>query len=197
MIKKIILVSLSLALVSCIGKTKEENSLLKTQVASLKKQNEILQRNIDDVSAIMAMTSTAPTITYTPTPQEESTPTPNRNTSGTGLITGSLSYPSEKIPEDLKICAKNVASEKETCTNEHINGGGFTYGIGYELRVAPGTYTVFTYIPGNEEFKGFYTERAICEGNECNNHNLKILEVDVQAGKTLNNIDTVDWYVEE
>ena len=196
MIKKIIFIGLSLVLVSCIGKTQEENSLLKTQVVSLKKQNEILQRNIDDVSAIMAKTSTAPTVTYTPTPEAKKTPTVV-DISGTGAIRGSLSYPSEEIPSNLKTCAKNATTGRETCTDEHINGSSFTYGIGYELRVAPGNYAVYSYIPDNKDFKGFYTDRAICEGNECNNHNFDILEVVVEEGKTLNRIDTSDWGVEE
>lgn len=106
-----------------------------------------------------------------------------------GYIEGSLSYPSEGIP-NLKICAEDINnSEKKICTEKNIEDKKYTYGKGYILEVPPGKY--YVYVSSNR--KVYYSEFVTCGLNaNCPSH--KPITIEVVSGQTVTNIDPQDWY---
>jgi hypothetical protein len=64
-----------------------------------------------------------------------------------GMIEGSLSYPSDFIPPDLTICAENLATKKIYSTNQHLKAKKYRYKVGYKLEVPPGDYHVYAQLP--------------------------------------------------
>lgn len=110
-----------------------------------------------------------------------------------GKITGSLSFPSETIPENMVVCAKNLQSGEEICTDAHIEGDQFTYGRGYELEVPTGTYEVFAYLPLDPNRKAYYNEFVTCGLSiDCESH--EPIPVAVSAGQSVEGVDPQDWY---
>ncbi len=110
-----------------------------------------------------------------------------------GSIEGSLSYPSEVIP-DLTVCAEEVGNTtNQYCTSDLISNPKYTAGRGYKLDVAPGKYYVFSYFI-TPDYKAYYTEFVPCGLDiSCPSHD-KIV-VTVNDGDTITNIDPVDWYM--
>ncbi|MGD8405636.1 MAG: hypothetical protein PVJ21_18400 [Anaerolineales bacterium] len=105
---------------------------------------------------------------------------------GTGSVTGSLSYPSEFIPP-LRVFAFQVGSENyfyvDTAENQ----------ITYQIDNLPtGYYKVVAYRMDGK-LAGGYTQAVPCGLSvECNNHDL--LDVPVNIGQVVNDIDPADWY---
>lgn len=106
-----------------------------------------------------------------------------------GVIEGSLGYPSEFIPP-LKICAENLVTQMQRCTEAHIKDVKYQHGVGYRIEVPPGTYHVFA----NDTEKNAYFSSAVNCGLKlgCNNH--QPIAVTVHSGQTLTDIDPTDWY---
>src|SRR6056297_686157 len=106
-------------------------------------------------------------------------------------IEGSLGYPSEEIPSNIKICAKAVDSDKEYCTSEQLENEKYKYGKGYKLEVSPGNY----YIEASKEdndFKGYYSTYVKCGMKEaCISH--FPITVALEKGDSLTGIDVLDW----
>jgi hypothetical protein len=110
-----------------------------------------------------------------------------------GFIQGSLSFPSEVIPSNMLICAEEVSSGEEVCTANHIAGEQFTYSVGYSIAVRPGTYEVYAYLPEEPERRAYYNEFVVCGLSvECESH--AVIPVQVEAGKTVTDVDPQDWY---
>jgi hypothetical protein len=118
-----------------------------------------------------------------------------------GFIEGSLGYPSEFIPEDMVICAEDVATKKQYCTNKHLKGKKYQHGVGYRLEVPPGYYVVYAYLPAPERYgasypktyRAYYSEYVRCGLQEhCKSH--KPVEFRVDADKTVSRVDPQDWY---
>jgi uncharacterized protein YceK len=111
-----------------------------------------------------------------------------------GFIEGSLSYPSEGIPETMTVCAESVQTQIEYCTNKHIVGKQYRYWEGYKLQAPPGDYFVYAFIPKQEEkYKAYYNEFVTCGINvDCQSHE-KII-VTVKENLTVKDIDPIDWY---
>lgn len=109
-------------------------------------------------------------------------------------IEGSLSYPSDSIPQDMEVCAVDVNDAKNTiCTKDHITDKKYTYGVGYKLELAPGAYNVYATTSFWQGYKAYYDEFVTCGMKySCQSHNA--LEVKVEAGKNLTDIDPIDWY---
>lgn len=108
---------------------------------------------------------------------------------GTGSITGSLSYPSEFIPP-LRVFAFQVGTENyfyvDTLENQST----------YQIDDLPaGYYQIVTYIlSGN--YAGGYTQAVPCGLSvECTDHTL--IEVPVNVGQVLTDVDPGDWYAPE
>lgn len=106
-----------------------------------------------------------------------------------GMIAGTLSYPSEKLPKQT-ICAVDTTSNEETCT-------GANNGNSYLLAVKPGTYHVYAIVSEEAESelktKAYYSEFVTCGLlASCPSH--KPIEVVVATGATIKDIDPGDWY---
>lgn len=113
-----------------------------------------------------------------------------------GWIDGSLSFPSEGIPADLKACAENINDSSKTfCTYKNRTGSAYLYGEGYKLAVPAGTYHVYLArdVSGNL-LRGIYSEFVKCgmDATNCSSH--AWLNVVVMVGKTEGGIDPADWY---
>jgi len=110
-----------------------------------------------------------------------------------GNISGSLSYPSEGIPDNLKVCAENADTKETLCTSEHLESVQFDYGKGYNIEVSPGSYTVYAQIPG-DTYKAYYSDFVSCGLTaDCPSH--EPIVVKVEAGKAQLGINPQDWYV--
>ena len=87
-----------------------------------------------------------------------------------GVIEGSLSYPSEFIPDDMTICAENLATKKLYCTHKHLKAKKYQYQVGYKLTVPPGDYHVYAYLPDparygasySKDYRAYYSEFVKC-----------------------------------
>lgn len=122
------------------------------------------------------------------------TPAPTEVLTQTGTIEGSLSFPSEGIPQDLQVCAETLIGVQFECTLSHIQDSKYTYGSGYKLELPPGKYYVYAQVPSfNSNYKAYYSEFVTC-GLSINCPSHKPIEVEVSAGATLNGIDPQDWY---
>ncbi len=117
---------------------------------------------------------------------------------GYGVVTGSLSYPSEFIPADMEVCAEDINGEKILCTNEHVRGESFTYGIGYALTLPAGEYYIYAHVPNQvdmkgESYKAYFSEFVTCGLSvECSDHSP--IKVVVVQGETISSVDPQDWY---
>lgn len=124
----------------------------------------------------------------------EPTPTQADSPSQTGTIEGSLSFPSEGIPQDLQVCAETLMGVQFECTSTHIQDSKYTYGSGYKLELPPGKYYVYAQVPSfNSGYKAYYNEFVTCGLSvECQSH--EPIEVNVSAGETVTGVDPQDWY---
>ena len=118
-----------------------------------------------------------------------------------GVIEGSLSYPSEFIPPDMTICAENLATKKLYCTHKHLKAKKHQYQVGYKLTVPPGDYHVFAHLPDpakygagySKDYRAYYSEFVKCGMTEnCSSH--APIVVKIKSGETISNIDPQDWY---
>jgi len=151
------------------------------------------------VSSDKETNETDETSEKTTTKDEDSTKQTTEKTTSVeqkGYIEGSLGYPGEGIPDDLSVCAEDVYTLEETCTTEQIDSSRYTYGKGYKLEVAPGSYYVYAYRTSDPYTYGLYSEYVTC-GMEygCDSHEQEI--VTVMAGETQSGIDPIDWYYEQ
>lgn len=111
---------------------------------------------------------------------------------GRGIIEGSLAYPNEGIPEDIKVCAETLDGEQQYCTQEKIEAEKYVYNVGYQLEVPAGDYYVSASCSQASSFKGYYTEYVGCGMKQnCLSH--KPLEVKVEQDQTRENVDLMDW----
>lgn len=102
-----------------------------------------------------------------------------------GSITGTLGYPSEKLPSNMKVCAQNIDTIEEVCTSEKD-------GTMYSLDVPEGAYYVYANVPP-DTYKAYYDEFVTCGLNaSCPSHTK--IKVDVKAGLVTKNINPQDWY---
>lgn len=106
-------------------------------------------------------------------------------TSKIGKITGTLSFPSERIPP-LTIFAIRIDNglstyySIETAANQAF----------YTIEVDPGTYNVYAF---RDDYAAGYTRYVTCGmGAYCSDHSPK--PVVVRAGKTVKSIHLADWY---
>jgi len=118
-----------------------------------------------------------------------------------GIIEGSLSHPSEFIPPDMTICAQNISTQERLCTARHLKGEQYQYGDGYKLKVPPGAYHVYAYLPDPgkygasypKDYRAYYSEFVKCGmREECLSHAPVVVRV--RSGENLKSIDPQDWY---
>ena len=102
-----------------------------------------------------------------------------------GVISGKLSYPSERIPP-LTIFAIRIDNGLSTYYSIQTAADTFSYSI----EVDPGIYHLLVY---RDDLAGGYTKYVTCGlGDYCSDHSL--LPVVVTAGDTIQDIDLLDWY---
>ena len=118
-----------------------------------------------------------------------------------GVIEGSLSYPSEFIPDDMTISAENLATQKIYSTNKHLKANKYQYKVGYKLTVPPGDYHVYACLPDpgkygagySKDYRAYYSEFVKCGMTEnCPSHAPILIRV--KSGETVRGIDPMDWY---
>jgi len=110
-----------------------------------------------------------------------------------GVIEGSLSYPSEFIPSDMKVCAENIETKQLYCTEEHIKDEQYVHGEGYKIEAPIGDYYVYAITQMLENYKAYYSELIVCGfGPNCPSHEPVV--VTIEADTTTTNIDPQDWY---
>lgn len=109
-------------------------------------------------------------------------------------IEGSLSYPGSYIPTDMEICAQDLENKDNlVCTKEQIMDKKYTYGVGYKLEVAPGKYNVYATVPSWQGYKAYYNDFVTC-GMKYGCNSRTTIEVKAESGKTVSDIDPIDWY---
>jgi hypothetical protein len=142
----------------------------------------------------MQMSETNKTTIPTQSPAPTQTPTPTVLETK-GFIEGSLSFPSEGIPENMFVCAETTEGEKVICTDNQIKDEEFQYGVGYKLEIEPGTYFVYAKTP-DSDYKAYYTEFVNCGMSvDCDSH--KKIMVEVKNGQITSEVDPGDWYIQE
>lgn len=119
--------------------------------------------------------------------------TENTPTVKEGTISGSLTYPSESIPDDLIIYALNLDTQKEYFTKDHIKGSEYQYEVGYRVSVPEGKYHVYGVLSSDPQTKAYYNEFVKC-GLTVDCKDYSKLEVKVDAGKETSDVTVGDWY---
>jgi hypothetical protein len=145
------------------------------------------------VKPMQTVSEVAPTETQAPLEEEPMTFASPTTAPGTqnGTIEGSLSYPSEGIPDAMIVCAESNELEDPICTSAKITDKKYTYGKGYTLQVPPGTYLVYAKLP-DQEYRAYYNVFVTCGLlASCTNHTP--IEVIVTANTTVK-ADPQDWY---
>ena len=172
-----------------------------------------LQTSPAAIATATAATATAtPSATPTASPLATGTPTAPPTAVASGLLTGSLGYPSEFIPP-LTVYAISVADQRvffSVDTPRYPLATNTPPRPSYTMTgVAPGTYYVLAYRNDdvNVEAKdapGVYSQFVLqclqpnaagstpAPGCSSNDHSL--VPVTVRAGETVPRIDVTDWY---
>lgn len=116
-----------------------------------------------------------------------------------GAVEGSLMFPSEKIPDGMYVCARNIDTGYEYCTDKNIESDRFRYKKGYRLEVPSGQYVAAGIYP--QGLGAFQIDKAMefkytgCKGSDC--HNGPLLVFSVECNKTIENINLFDgWRVD-
>jgi hypothetical protein len=108
-----------------------------------------------------------------------------------GIIEGTFSYPSEKIPDTLIPCAENTDTKDVICSASYGESGQSET---FLIIVPPGSYYVYAInTEDSENYKAYYTEFVTC-GLEisCPSHDK--IAVTVEAQQTVSGIKPHDWY---
>ena len=106
-------------------------------------------------------------------------------------ITGELGYPSDYIPEDMRVCAERVGTSDKKCDARFSVQKGRRI---YTLTVPPGNYRVYAETRDWPDYKAYYTEAVVCGLSvDCPSHEPITLEL--LAGDTRTKVDPQDWYV--
>lgn len=111
-----------------------------------------------------------------------------------GFIEGSISYPSEVIPDTLRICALNLTDTQEYCTDTRIQDQKYApTGVGFRLEVPAGKYHVYSYLSNQPEYRAYFSEFVLCGMSfECGSH--APIEINVYSGITTPDVRPHDWY---
>lgn len=119
------------------------------------------------------------------------------NQIGRGVITGSVSYPSEVLPAQ-RICAENIKNPQSKYCVETKDGQSV-----YQLEVPAGEYYVYSglleELAGDikTSYRAYYNEFVLCGLDvKCNDktHHGAFIKVTVKPGSISENINPQDWY---
>lgn len=130
--------------------------------------------------------SEPPTVAETPAPPAA----PVAKSPAPATIRGELTFPSDYLPEDLQVCAREVASGDVFCQSQREGDKG------YSLEVPAGTYEVWAHTRDWPPVRAFYSEFIRCGRTvECTDHTP--IAIEVAAGEDLAGIDPGDWYAQQ
>lgn len=156
-----------------------------------------LEAGCDDHSLVPVVVNPGETVTgidpadwYLPVGERADWPSDPTKVS-TGSITGDLGYPSEYIPPQ-RVVAFNVFSDHYYYVDTILNQRT------YEISDLPvGTYNVVAYvIEEGPDFAGGYSQFVVCGmTTDCTDH--RLIDVDVYAGMTVEDVDPIDFYTQE
>ena len=119
--------------------------------------------------------------------QAAATPAPAKPAPEAGKIAGSLSYPSDYLPDDLEVCAEDTTSGDVTCK------GGFKDNS-YAMELPVGIYHVWARTDDYEAgYRAYYNEAVRC-GLDVTCADRSAIDVAVKAGETVTGVDPADWY---
>jgi len=119
--------------------------------------------------------------------QTAPTPAPAKPAPEAGKIAGSLSYPSDYLPDDLEVCAEDTTSGEVTCK------GGFKDNS-YAMELPVGIYHVWARTDDYEAgYRAYYNEAVRC-GLDVTCADRSAIDVAVKAGETVTGVDPADWY---
>lgn len=110
----------------------------------------------------------------------------------TATITGELSYPSDGIPDDLRVCALSLSTREAHCTTRKTRRGRATR---YALKVPPGSYHVYATTAEWSGPPAYYSEFVTC-GVHVNCPSHKPITVTVKAGERRDGVHPGDWYAQ-
>jgi hypothetical protein len=177
----------------------------------------LLATTLQTPPAAIATATAAPTTTATPSattasPPTTVTPTAPPTAAASGVLTGSLGYPSEFIPP-LTVYAISVADQRvffSVDTPRYPLATNTPPRPSYTMTgVAPGTYYVLAYRNDNvnveaKDAPGVYSQYVVqclqpnAAGSTpapgCSSTDHSLVPVTVRAGETVPRIDVTDWY---
>ena len=177
----------------------------------------LLATTLQTTPAAIATATAAPTTTATPSattasPPTTVTPTAPPTAAASGVLTGSLGYPSEFIPP-LTVYAISVADQRvffSVDTPRYPLATNTPPRPSYTMTgVAPGTYYVLAYRNDNvnveaKDAPGVYSQYVLqclqpnAAGSTpapgCSSSDHSLVPVTVRAGETVPRIDVTDWY---
>jgi hypothetical protein len=116
-----------------------------------------------------------------------------------GVVEGSLMFPSEKIPDGMYVCVRNIDTGYEYCSDKNIESDRFRYKKGYRLEAPSGQYVaagIYREGLGNSQIdKVMEFKYTGCKGSDC--HNGPLLVFSVECNKIIENINLFDgWRVD-
>ncbi len=150
----------------------------------------VAQGTQPDIAQIVEATLSAMTAQASPG-APTSAPMATATSNATGAISGSLSYPADKLPPMIVAAYRVNAQDYRYVLTQP---GQSTYTID---TLQPGVYHVIAYTIGGDGFPpglaGGYTRAVPCGlATECANHTL--IDVTVEPAKTTTGINPGDWY---
>ena len=105
-----------------------------------------------------------------------------------GKLMGDLSFPSDYLPNDLKVCAE-AGDGKQYC-DAQIDGSS------YVLEVPAGQYRVFAQTAAMPGVRAYYSEFVECGSYSwCSSH--EPLKIAIEEGETHGRVNPGDWYAQE
>lgn len=143
-------------------------------------------------SSSVTNTTNLTNTTQQPSGQSSSQTTTKPN----GTIAGSITYPSEMIPDAVEVHALNIDTGSDYYTKDHIKNSRFTYGVGYSISVPEGRYYVYALEPsrGTKESDRAYYDKFMTCGMMASCKDTSKLEVSVTSDKETFDITVGDWW---
>lgn len=103
-----------------------------------------------------------------------------------GRITGQLLYPESELPQDLQICAADLATGQENCQFIRVDDS-------YLMDLPPGTYVVWAFTEDMPGVLAYYTKAVNCGlGPECTDHSP--MAVTIADGTVIEGVNLGDWF---
>lgn len=103
-----------------------------------------------------------------------------------GIIAGSLTYPSDGLPDDIDVCAETLDGKTQHC-------GAQIAGTSYTLEAPVGQYRVYAYRKSDPRNRAYYSQFVRC-GYDLNCSSHEPITVSVAEDETVGEIEPGDWY---